>query len=49
MQACQPGTGRALRREAGAEYICESTGVYTDKDKAALHLKAGAKKARPYL
>ena len=39
-------TGQALRREAGAEYICESTGVYTDKDKAALHLKAGAKKAR---
>ena len=31
-------------RESGAAYICESTGVYTDKDKAALHLKGGAKK-----
>lgn len=25
--------------EAGAEYVVESTGVFTDKDKAALHLK----------
>ncbi|KAK9836197.1 hypothetical protein WJX81_008101 [Elliptochloris bilobata] len=31
-------------RESGADYICESTGVYTDKEKAALHLKGGAKK-----
>ena len=30
--------------EVGAEYIIESTGFFTDKDKAALHLKAGAKK-----
>lgn len=30
--------------EAGADYICESTGVYTKKDTAALHLKGGAKK-----
>jgi glyceraldehyde 3-phosphate dehydrogenase len=28
----------------GAEYIIESTGVFTAKDKASLHLKAGAKK-----
>ncbi|XP_074358155.1 glyceraldehyde-3-phosphate dehydrogenase, cytosolic-like [Apium graveolens] len=28
----------------GAEYIVESTGVSTDKDKAAAHLKGGAKK-----
>ena len=32
--------------EAGAEYVCESTGIFTDKDKAAIHLEAGAKKVR---
>lgn len=25
--------------EAGADFVVESTGVFTDKDKAALHLK----------
>ena len=30
--------------EAGAEYIIESTGFFTTKDKAALHIKGGAKK-----
>ncbi|KVH92789.1 Glyceraldehyde 3-phosphate dehydrogenase, catalytic domain-containing protein [Cynara cardunculus var. scolymus] len=29
--------------EAGAEYVVESTGVFTDKDKAAAHLKAVGK------
>lgn len=30
--------------EVGADYICESTGAYTKKEKAGLHLQGGAKK-----
>merc|ERR1712151_201583 len=30
--------------EVGAEYVCETTGVFTQKEKAELHIKGGAKK-----
>ena len=30
--------------EAGAEYIAEATGIFTNTEKASLHLKGGAKK-----
>jgi len=30
--------------KAGADYICESTGIFTEKEKASLHIKGGAKK-----
>merc|ERR1719356_509447 len=29
---------------AGCDFICESTGIFTAKEKAELHLKGGAKK-----
>lgn len=30
--------------KVGADYVCESTGVFLSKDKGALHIKGGAKK-----
>jgi glyceraldehyde 3-phosphate dehydrogenase len=30
--------------KVGADYICESTGVFLSKDKGDLHIKGGAKK-----
>merc|ERR1712066_511687 len=30
--------------QTGTDYVCESTGVFTEKEKAELHIKGGAKK-----
>lgn len=30
--------------DAGADYVVESTGIFTSKDGAGVHLKGGAKK-----
>merc|ERR1712151_298196 len=30
--------------KSGAEYVCESTGVFTQKERAELHIKGGARK-----
>merc|ERR1712125_254051 len=29
---------------AGVDYVCESTGVFTEKEKAEMHIKGGCKK-----
>eukprot|EP00921_Rhytidocystis_pertsovi_P011046 GHVQ01017800.1.p1 GENE.GHVQ01017800.1~~GHVQ01017800.1.p1 ORF type:complete len:395 (+),score=56.15 GHVQ01017800.1:167-1186(+) len=35
---------KILWGKSGAHYVCESTGVFTDKEKAALHIQGGCKK-----
>jgi len=44
MRVSDQDTRSSSVRDLGVEYVIESTGLYTDAEKASLHLKAGAKK-----